>query len=107
MYNQTVTSCARASHYWYHLRVWDLCSQDCYSLRGTTYGKGIGIGNGRRIFLPPLRSIAATAAFLRSFFLPASAPFGMNAAMTMATTAKMAKNFEKCIVDLCFVLRVV
>lgn len=59
-----------------------------------TYGRGIGIGSGRRIFFPPLRRRAATAAFLSIFFFPASAPFGTKAAITMATTAKMANSLK-------------
>lgn len=70
-----------------------------------TYGIGSGIGNGSRIFLPPLSNKAAIAAFLSSFFLPASAPFGIKAARTMATTAKMAKILRNFILICRFVYK--
>lgn len=40
----------------------------------STYGIGIGIGNGKRIFLPPCKRRAAMSAFFIIFFLPASTP---------------------------------
>ena len=47
--------------------------------------------------MPPLRSIAAIAAFFSNFFFPASA-FGTNEAMTMATMAKITKTLKYFIV---------
>lgn len=68
-----------------------------------TYGSGIGIGSGSKIFLPPLSNNAAMAAFLRIFFFaPASAPFGTKAAITIATMAKMAKTLKYFILNLLF-----
>ena len=46
----------------------------CFYRRGATYGTGIGIGNGNRIFLPPWRRRAAMMAFFIIFFFPASTP---------------------------------
>lgn len=45
-------------------------------MRQATYGIGIGMGRGRRIFLPLFRSNKANAAFLSIFFFPASFPVG-------------------------------
>lgn len=60
-----------------------------------TYGIGMGIGSGRRIFLPPLRSIAVSAAFLSIFFLPASTWPGLSsAAITTEITSTMAKTLK-------------
>lgn len=56
-----------------------------------TYGIGIGIGSGRRIFFPPLRSKAVRAAFLIIFFFPASTPFGAKRA---AKTTDKTKNID-------------
>jgi hypothetical protein len=85
---------AHSYHAWMIVRT--LLSFNC------TYGSGIGMGRGRRIFLPPFSSNAAIAAFFSIFFLPASAPFGMKAAMTIATTAKTTKTLKYFIVVLVF-----
>lgn len=65
----------------------------CFWVRTDTYGIGIGIGSGRRIFLPPLRRSMASAAFLSIFFFPASVSCGMKAAMTMANTTKIVNTW--------------
>lgn len=57
-----------------------------------TYGIGIGIGSGRRIFFPPFNNIAVSAAFLRIFFLPASTWLGLNRA---AKTIDKMRNVDK------------
>ena len=60
--------------------------------RRATYGIGIGMGRGRRIFLPPFSSNKANAAFFIIFFFPASDSCGMNAAIKTATRTKIEKT---------------
>lgn len=60
-----------------------------------TYGIGMGIGNGKRIFLPPFRSMAVRAAFFRSAFLPASTWLGARMVVkTTATTKSVQKTLK-------------
>ena len=60
-----------------------------------TYGIGIGIGSGKRIFLPPLRSSAVSAAFLSIFFLPASTWLGTNRAARITDTINKVDKILK------------